>query len=103
MGEKTSNPVLYCNGQPIGALTEIPELTSSDEDCEGISSFNANEQISLTATVKLPSGKTRKRLMKLLMACGMGRNNAYAVARYLGYRCGSYRAARFYVWLIYGI
>lgn len=72
--------ILYCNGQPIGSITELPQFDYSvDEEAEEFANISLTDG-EYSCTVHVPR-MSRKRAVKLLMANGKSRNGANAIVK----------------------
>lgn len=99
MGEKSEGAVtLYMDGQPLGDLKEIPELTAPEDSDYEPFTLDLNKPTTITGTLILPSCKTRKRFVKLVMARGYSKREAEIYARILVRCFGSYRLA--WLWFV---
>lgn len=91
MGEESKvtmdNMVLYMNGEPIGKVVVPLSFTEFDFADDGIESEFDNLKhlsdwnISMSCYLINPRCKTRKRYIKLLMSCGLSRNQAKWAAK----------------------
>lgn len=103
MGEESNvtmdNMVLYMDGEPIGKVVAPLSFTEFDFADDGIESEFDNLKhlsdwnLSMSCYLINPRCRTRKRYIKLLMSCGLSRNQAKWAAKKVQLWCISYSEA----------